>query len=462
MQNKNSRQKQSSFGGGVYFDYAASTPVDPRVELAMRPYFLQKFGNSGSLHSFGQEAVRALDESREFIARAIGADFRQVIFTGSATESNNIALRGLTQTLRRFTRKNFCVSPRNVRDVQRPRIIVSAVEHESILETAKDLESEAEVIYLPVDKNGLVDLAALKKSLNPRTILVSVMYANNEIGVVQPIREIVKIVKDFRDELKIKNKELRGNPIIHNPLFTIPLFHTDAVQAFQFLDCNVQKLGVDFMTISAHKIYGPKGVGMLFIGNNELRIKNSGLKKNKTPILHNSSFIIHPLITGGGQEFGFRSGTENVPAIVGFAKAVELVSNSRELENKRIMGLKNYFWRELKKITPKAEINGSGNQTGSRFVLINEKSLPNIINVYFPGCKAEELMARLDLAGVAVSSGSACASRSAEPSHVLLAMGLGKERARGSIRFSFGRPTAKNEIKKALKIIRGILKKSGI
>ncbi len=383
----------------IYFDYAASTPVDERVLRAMRPYFLEKFGNPGSLHSFGQEAIAAVDESREKIAHAVSADFREIIFTGSATEANNLALRSVV---------------RAAKDVRRPRIIVSAIEHESVLETARDLERDGvEVVYIPVDRRGVVDLGKLKEALNERTVLVSIMYANNEIGTVQPISEIAKIIADFRS---------KGS--------RCPLFHTDAAQAFQFLDCDVNKLSVDLTTLSAQKIYGPKGVGALYV--------------RQLPAVGGRQLA--PLLTGGGQEFGLRSGTENVPLIVGFAKAVELAVDARDGETKRIGELRDSFWQELKKIVPDAELNGD-----------LQNSLPNILNVYFPHYKAEELLTKFDLAGLAASSGSACRSRAMESSYVIEALSYPKERAKRSIRFSLGRPTTKEEVASAIEIIESCL-----
>jgi cysteine desulfurase len=240
----------------IYLDYAAATPVDPRVLRAMQPYFSKKFGNAGSLHSFGQEAIRALDAARETIAHCIGADFQEIIFTGSATEANNLILRGVMSRL------------------PKPRIIISSIEHESVLGTARSLKNDgADVICLPVDKTGLVDLKKLRASLNKNTILVSIMYANNEIGTVQPIVEVTKIVASF--------KNLRSSPSVLHP----PFFHTDASQAFQFLRCDIRSLGVDFMTLSSHKIYGPKGAGALYV---------------------KQGANISPMLTGGNQEFGVR------------------------------------------------------------------------------------------------------------------------------------------------------------
>ena len=396
----------------IYLDYAASTPIDHLVIDAMKPYFRELFGNPGSVHLFGQEAIRAVDVSRETIAKAIGAEFRKIIFTGSATEANNLALRGAVMGAMGH---KFGIK-KNSRTFM-PRVVVSAIEHESILETARDLEKRGvEVIYLPVNKNGVVNLRTLEASLNDRTVLVSVMYANNEIGTIQPIAKIAAIIDDFKKE--------------HYNITTLqhfPLLHTDAAQALQFLDCDVKKLGVDMMTLSAHKIYGPKGIGCLYA---------------RQPLT--------PIITGGGQEFGMRSGTENVPSIVGFAKAVEICSG-RDGVNKHIHELRDFLWRGIKGICPKAEWNGAPSPD-RRFTTI-----PNVLNVYFPGREAQDILTRLDLEGIAVSSGSACRARAIEASYVIAAMGYPKERAKASIRFSLGRPTAKKEIEKTLAVIRKIL-----
>ena len=413
--------KVGRISNGIYLDYAATTPVESRVFKEMEPYFSEKYGNPGSLHLFGQEAIAAVDRSRETIAEMIGAPlaagFREVIFTGSATEANNLALRGVVKQLK-IQNSKFKI----------PRIIVSAIEHESVLRTAEDLEKDGvEVIYIPVSRKGFVDLKKLKSALDEKTILVSVMYANNEIGTVQPISEISKVIKKFRST-KIHN--LTPN--------TYPLFHTDAVQAFQYLDCDVSKLGVDLMTLSAHKIYGPKGVGALYVRNLQLNTYNSSSLRSSEP---NG---LKPIITGGGHEFGLRSGTENVPSIIGFARAVEFAAEMREKERKRISKLRDYFWKELKKIYPAALRNGG------------EPNLPNILNIYFPNHLSEDLLIKLDMAGVAVSSGSACRARSTKPSHVLEALRLPTKRIKSSIRFSLGRFTKRQEIKEALERIKKV------
>lgn len=387
----------------IYLDYAATTPVDVEVERAMKPYFSEFFGNAGSLYCFGQKAMAALDESREKIAKAINADFREIIFTGSATEANNLALRGVVKSVQLFS-ETF----RAKKTEPLYRIIISSIEHESVLETARDLEREGvEVIYLLVDKNGLVNLKKLKESLNERTILVSIMCANNEIGTIQPIKEIAKIIKDYRNS------------------GVYPLFHSDCVQAFQFLDCNVNDLGVDLMTLSAHKIYGPKGIGALYVCS-----PNS------------KSQILNSIISGGGQEFGLRSGTENIPLIVGFAKAIELAVKNREKETKRISILRDYFWKQIRKIYPRVQLNEP-----------LKNRLPNILNIYFPKKSAEDLLIKFDLAGVAVSAGSACSARSLEPSHVLRACGLPVERIKSSLRISLGKFTTKAELNETIKRI---------
>ncbi len=373
----------------IYLDYAASTPVDPEVERAMRPYLGKRFGNPGSIHSFGQEAMAAVDKARETFAKILNAKFREIIFVSSATEGNNLAIRG---TIKKS-------------GIQDPRIITSQIEHESVIETCRDLKKDgAEVIELPVSKDGFVDLDKLKVALNARTVLVSIIYASNEIGVIEPIREIAEIIADFKKKNSCQ----------------YPLFHTDAAQAFQFLEMDVKSLGVDLMTVSSQKIYGPKGASLLYAREN----------------------TIVPIITGGIQEFGLRAGTENVPAIVGFETAALLVQKNKTSEAKRIGKLRDYFWKELKKKKPELRVNGD-----------MHNRLVNNINVYFPKDKAEDLIIKFDLAGIAVSHGSACAGRKSEPSHAVLALGFGKERAERSLRLTLGTPTTKRQIDKAAKRI---------
>lgn len=422
----------------IYLDYAATTPVAVEVLQAMQPYFSEKFGNAGSLHFFGQEASKALDESRETIAKALGVDFREIIFTGSATEANNLALRGLVKNVLNVgdvgmhSNKRAQASDRTFK----PRIITSSVEHESILETCRDLEKGGvEVIYLPVDKDGVVQLTALRENLSENTILVSIGGANNEIGVTQPIAEIAKIIREFRKQ-KVENRS-DADSKIHFLDSGFPLFHNDNAQGFQYLDLKPKKLGIDLMTISAHKIYGPKGVAALYI-NHKSKIKNQNL----------GSDFIAPIITGGGQEYGLRSGTENIPGVVGFAKAVEITRQAREQESKRVGELRDYFWRELKKISPKAELNGPA---------LDGNRLPNNLNIYFPKNSSEDMLIKLDMAGIAVSAGSACSARSTKLSHVLQACGLNEERIKSSLRITLGRPTTKEEVDEALRRIKKVI-----
>src|SRR3989344_2858331 len=288
----------------IYLDYAATTPVDSAVLAAMKPYFEKRVGNAGSLHSFGQEAMAALDESREKIAKAIGADFREIIFTGSATEANNLTLRCAVLGSK----------------VKNPKGLVSAVEHESVLAAARELKNAcAEVVEIPVDREGRVDLATVRAALDRRTVLVSVMYANNELGTLQPVSRLADIIREFRG----------GSPY--------PLLHTDAVQAFQYMDCRVEVLGADMMTLSAHKLCGPKGIGLLYAGKNAARLA--------------------PLVLGGGQEFGLRSGTENVAGAVGFAAAADIAAGIREKEARRVKALRDRLWRGIRQGIPGVRLN---------------------------------------------------------------------------------------------------------
>lgn len=426
-------------GRKLYFDYAATTPLDQRVWRAMQPYWRHKFGNPSSLHYWGQQALWAVDEAREKVAALIGADFREVIFTASATEANNLALRGAVRA--------YC-APRRRLDLPPPRVIVSAVEHKSILETAGDLDKEGvEVVYLPVDKSGRVRLDKLKSALEGNTVLVSVMYANNELGTIQPVAEIARIIADFRrtvggarDTQSAPAPRSGGHSGGRKETF-YPLFHTDAVQAFQYLECDADKLGVDLMTLSGHKIYGPKGIGVLYMRR---KFRKSDFLNS---VVRKSDFLtLAPIITGGGQEFGLRSGTENVPLIVGMAKAMEIAAGIRSAEFKRVTTLRNYFLRGLRRLGVRWELNSPAAGV-----------LPGILNLFFPDFPADELLSRLDMAGIALGAGAACSSRAPEPSYVLRAAGFGERRRRRSLRLSFGRPTTKEEIDTFLRLVKNLL-----
>ena len=374
---------------GIYLDYAATTYVDPAVRKEMGQYFTKEFGNPGSFNSYGLNAKKALDDARSRIARVLNAESSEIIFTGSGTESINLAIKGVAKALKE----------------KGNHIITQKTEHHAVLETCLALEADGyEVTYLDVDEHGLIDLKTLESSIRPGTILISVMYANNEIGTVQPIKESAAIAKR------------------HNVLF-----HTDACQAAGFLDLDVKNLGVDLMTLNGSKIYAPKGTGLLYV-------------KKGTPI--------RPIIDGGGQEFGLRSGTENVPGMIGFAKALEIAQSEKEKESKRLSKLRDCLIKGLLKNIPKTILNGHPKQR-----------LPSNVNVSILDIEGEALLLYLNESGICAATGSACASKSLEPSHVILATGLPYEAAHGSIRFTLGRKTKKADIKKVLDVMPGLVEK---
>jgi cysteine desulfurase len=373
----------------IYLDYAATTPVDPRVLKAMEPYFSEKFGNTMSLHSFGQQAKTALEESREIVADLMGAKPSEVIFTSSATESNNLALKGVAFANRK----------------KGNHIIISSIEHSCIMESAKWLEKQGfEITRLKVDKYGLVDPEDVKKAIKKETILVSIMHANNEIGTIEPIEEIGKICKE------------RG-----------VYFHTDAAQTFGKIKINVNKMNIDLMTVSSHKMYGPKGVGALFV--------REGVK-------------IEPILHGGGHEMGLRSSTVNVAGIVGFAKACEIAKKEMEKEAKRLTKLRDKLIKGVLEKIPGSHLNGHPT-----------KRLPNNANFWFEGVEGESIVIQLDLLGIAASTGSACSTEKLEPSHVLLAIGLRPEQAHGSLRLSLGKWTTEKDIDYVLEVLPKVIEK---
>jgi cysteine desulfurase len=373
----------------IYLDYAATTPVDPRVLKAMEPYFSEKFGNTMSLHSFGQEAKTALEESREIVADLMGAKPGEVIFTSSATESNNLALKGVA------------LANRNKGN----HVIISSIEHACIMESAKWLEKQGfEITKLKVDKYGLVDPEDVKKAIKKETILVSIMHANNEIGTIEPIEEIGKICKE------------RG-----------VYFHTDAAQSFGKIPINVNKMNIDLMTVSSHKMYGPKGAAALFV--------REGTK-------------IEPILHGGGHEMGLRSSTVNVAAIVGFAEACKIAKKEMEKEAKRLTKLRDKLIKGVLEKIPGSHLNGHPT-----------KRLPNNANFWFEGVEGESIVIQLDLLGIAASTGSACSTEKLEPSHVLLAIGLRPEQAHGSLRLSLGRWTTEKDIDYALEVLPKVIKR---
>lgn len=385
----------------LYFDYAATTPLDPRVADATAPFLdPQKnlFGNPGSLHGYGQTALAALDDARTRIARTLTAGRDEIIFTGSATEANNLVLRG---AVRAFVRA--------YPDIPAPRVIVSAIEHASVLDTARSMErgGEIELKILPVAENGAVDPGALAGVLNERTALVSCMWVNNETGMIQPIDAAARVIEAYRRQ--------RGEK-------TWPLLHSDAVQAAGLFDLNVARTPVDFLTVSAHKLYGPKGIGALYVRGGAAR------------------GTCDPLITGGAQEYGLRAGTENVWGAVGLATALELCQEERAHEYDRLKKISSDFFGRLRAALPSIELNGD-----------DALRAPHIINIYFP--KHEQLWLALDVARVAASAGSACHQRQAQPSHVLAAMGCDAQRIARSTRFSFGRYVTPAQIDEAVRRI---------
>ena len=389
----------------IYLDYAATTPVIPAVLAAMRPYFTGKFANPGSIHQKGQEAMKAVDDAREVVKNFLGASaLREIIFTGSATEANNLAILG--------------VIPRNLRTPGVGHIITTAIEHESVLEPMRVLEKDGitQVTYLKPDSNGLISARQVMDALRPETVLVSIGYANNEIGVIQPISEIAKVIQDFR-----KSNQKPGSHF--------PVFQVDAAQAAQFLDMNVERLGVDLMTLSAHKIYGPKGIGALYV--------RDGIK-------------LRPILYGGGQEYGLRSSTQNVPYIVGLAYALAVTRKWQSGGGQqKILKLRDYLLDNILRAIQRTALNGS-----------LEKRLPNNINICFGGeTDGEALLIALSEKGICVSSGAACSARSQKASHVIQALGKSAKEASASLRITLGRMTTRKEADDFLAVLIDIVQK---
>lgn len=381
-------QRFSKKWWGAYLDHAATTPVDPRAVKAMLPFFDRKFGNTMSLHNLGQQARQTLEESREAVADLMGAKPGEIIFTSSATESNNLALKGVA-----LANQN-----------KGKHIIISSIEHSCIMESAKWLEKQGfEINRLPVDKYGIVNPSEVKKAIRKNTILVSIIHASNEIGAIQPIAEIGRICR---------NKKV--------------YFHTDAVQSFGKILIDVDKMNIDLLSASSHKMYGPKGVACLFI--------REGVK-------------IEPILHGGGQESGLRSSTINVPGIVGFAEACKICQREMKEEGRRQTKLRDKLIKGALWKIKDCYLNGHP-----------QKRLPNNINFRFDFVEGESVVIQLDLLGIAASTGSACSSAKLEPSHVLLAIGLKPQQAHGSLRITLGRWTTEKEINYLLKVLPEIIK----
>ena len=375
--------------GLIYLDHAGTTPTDPGVLEAMLPYFTQLYGNPSSVHTVGQEARHALDNARERVSRTLGCRTSEVVFTSGGTESDNSAIIGAATALHETGN----------------HIITTSVEHHAVLHTCQYLENLGyEVTFLPVDEFGAVSPEQVYNATRPDTTVVSIMYANNEIGTINPIAQISEAVQSRAREL--------DRTIV---------MHSDAVQAAGFLDLNVRKLGVDMMSLSGHKFYGPKGTGVLFV-------------RRGAPFL--------PLLLGGGQERERRSGTENIAGIVGLAAALDLADARREAASQHCAALRDRIIREVTDSIPDTNLNGHPTER-----------LPNNINFSFEGVEGESILLGLDMAGVAASSGSACSSGSLEPSHVLLALGQTAELARSSLRITLGKENTEAEVDYLLAVL---------
>lgn len=388
----------------IYLDHSATTPVDKEVLKVMLPYFNETYGNPSSLHSFGQAALAAVNQARQQAAEFLNCRADEIIFTSGATEADNLAIFGLISALRKKNPK------------EKFHIITSAIEHPAVLEPVGRLETEGmEVTYLPVGRNGVINLETFEKSVKDNTVFVSIMYANSEVGSIQLIREIGKIIEKINEQ---RAKEGNDRKIY---------FHTDAVQAVNFLNCDVKYLKVDLLSLSGHKIYGPKGAGALFI-------------KAGTPI--------KGVQLGGHHEKNLRSGTLNVAGIVGLGQAFKICAKRQKKNNQKIAKLRDNFITEVKRLIPKVIVNTDV-----------KNSTPAHANISFVGAEGESILIALDLAGIAVSTGSACASASLRASPVLLAIGLKEEIAHSTVRFTFGRDNTAAEIKRVLKVLPSIVKR---
>lgn len=397
----------------IYLDHAATTYLDDKVKQAMEPFWSERFGNPSSLYSKGREAKQAIDIARLKTANILGCKQEEIIFTAGGTESINMAIFGVVREYQSKMRSNP--------EMKAPHIITSEIEHHAVLNSFEAVQKEGvEISLLPVDQYGFVDIDDLVKAIKPNTILVSIMYANNEIGTIQPISKIGSAIMKLNEA---RTKE--GLPKI--------VFHSDACQAGGALDINVNALNVDLMTINGSKIYGPKQIGVLYIKN---------------------SVRIRPIIYGGGQEKNLRSGTENVAGIVGFATALELAQKNRIKENTRLRLLRNYFVEQIFEKNPKVVLNGP---------LLNSDSeelptrLPNNINVSILDIEGEALLLYLDSYNICVSTGSACTSTSLDPSHVILAIGRPYEYAHGSMRLTLGKMNSRKDIDYVMKVLPGIV-----
>lgn len=381
----------------IYLDHAATTPIGGEVLRVMNEVFKNNYFNPGGLYKEGVVTAKLVSESRKTVAKLLGTTSDHVVFTRGGTESNNIAIMGA------------------LAQHERPHVIISAIEHSAVLETVKYLESkkQIELSIVPVDEHGIVIVDEIKKALRPETVLVSIMYVNNEIGTIQPIKEIAKLIRWYKKH--------------HAPGSHYPLFHTDAIQAANYLEIGVEQLGVDLMSLSGSKMYGPKSSGVLYVRNKEL----------VTAMFH-----------GGNQEFGLRAGTEDVAQIVGFTQALELARESSESENKRLKELRDHFFAELENNIPDMRVNGS-----------KENRICNNLNISIPGISSERLIIELDAKGICAASKSACREDADEESYVIKALGVSHSSLEGSIRFTMGNSTTKSDVEKTVKALKEIIEK---
>ena len=415
----------------IYLDHASTTYLDKQVKTAMDSYWEKKFGNASAIYKEGLEAKTALDNAREIIADLIGVRSDEIIFTSGGTEGNNLAIFGMINSILlqatscKFTPSGNEVSLSGLQANNKPHVITSNIEHHSVLRPIQELERTGaiEATYIKVEKNGIVDPKNIAGALKPNTVLISIMYANNEIGAIQPISEISKVIKNFRN----RQSQATSHKPQANAKMTKPFLHTDACQCAEYLDMSAQKLGVDMMTVNGSKIYGPKGTGFLYV--------KKGIKLN-------------PIMYGGGQEDGLRPGTENIPGIVGITEAFKIARKESKKESERLIKLRDYLIKGILAKIPNAVLNGD-----------QQKRLPNNANISILNVEGESMVLYLDEKGISCSTGSACTSGSLDPSHVIMALGRHYEYAHGSLRFSLGRRTTKKDLDYVIKVLPPIVQK---
>lgn len=412
---QNKKNRHSRQGVRVYLDNASTTQISKEVKKAMDKYMVEEFGNPNSIHKMGVEAKNAVEGARKIVASIFNSHPDEVIFNSGGTEGNNTAIFGAFNHLRKNGAKYSDM-----------RAITTNIEHSSVLECFKELERRGVAVdYAPVGENGIVDPMTIKKLLRPETVLVSVMYANNEIGTIQLIKEIAKVIRDFKKSLPPTSFFFPQPKTYNLKPKTFPLFHADACQAPLFINLNTQELGVDLMTIDGQKIYGPKGIGALFIKR---------------------GVSIEPIIFGGGQEGGLRSGTENVPLIVGLAKALEIAGKNKTKNAERLSKLRDHFIKKIEEKIPQAVLNGDRIQR-----------LPNNINISIIGIDPEFIVLQLDEKGIICSTKSACL-KDESASYVIEALGRDKKYAQSSFRFSLGLEITKKDLDYVLKILTELIK----